>query len=139
MLTGQQSCLENFRISNCAHLLIISTNRRLGQASWARRAGHWDSLFRLKSLTKNLPYVVDKDKLNVFEEVLGHFIEVALILRRQDDLGNPSAAGGQHLLFYTSYGKNVSAQSNFASHGDVFSHGSLRQGRNQSCRQSDAR
>src|SRR5205085_9656867 len=104
MLLDSLSCLGN---SESPTALVSSTDRCLRQASWARRAGHGNRFFGLESLAEHLPHVIDKDELNVFEEVFRHFIEVALILRRQDDLCNASAAGGEHLFFYSSHRKNV--------------------------------
>src|ERR1041385_7685532 len=114
MLLGLQSCLGNFECPTAPDLLVSSTDRCLRQTSWARRAGHGNSFFGLESLAENLPHVIDKDELNVLEEVLRHFIEVAFVLRRQDYLGNPGAARGQHFFFYSAHWKNVSAQSDFA-------------------------
>src|SRR6266496_3148185 len=106
MLRALQSCLGNFEYPTTPDLLMSSTDCCLRQTSWARRAGHGNSFFGLKGLAENLPHVIDKNELNVLEEVLRHFIEVAFILRRQNYLGNASAAGGEHLLFYSPDRKN---------------------------------
>src|ERR1041385_7045582 len=122
MLLGLQSCLGNFECPTAPDLLVSSTDRCLRQTSWARRAGHGSRFFGLEGLAENLPHVIDKDELNVFEEVLRHFIEVAFILRRQNYFCNASAARGEHLFFYSSHRKNVSAQSDFSRHGDILAH-----------------
>ena len=59
-------------------------------------------------------------------DVIGHFLQVALVLSGNDHGFNAAATRRQQLLLQTANGQHLTAQRNLAGHGDIRAHGDLR-------------
>ena len=68
---------------------------------------------------ENVLDVLDKDELDVADDLLRDLVEVLLVRRRHDHLLDPGALGGQDLLLDPADGQDVAAQGDLPGHGHV--------------------
>ena len=75
---------------------------------------------------------------HLLADLLGHVVEVAFVPLRQDDLREPGAVRGQHLLLHAADRQHPALQRDLAGHADLGAHRRVGQQRHERGRHRDA-